>query len=908
MPAQLLERRSALTTLRAAVDAALGGAGSVALLTGEAGIGKTSVVRHLLAEVDPAVRALSGGCDDLIAPAPLAPLREAVANHGGPLAAALAAPHLPTAPSAPAGAHPLVAVLPAMLAELRGAPATLLVVEDIHWADEATIDVLIYTARRIGSLPAVLLLTMRDDVDDAHPVHRLLGSLTAAPVVRVPLAALSAAAVARMAAGTGHDGAALHALTGGNPFFVSESLASDGSATSGAVRDAVRARCRRLAPACQEALAQLCVVPRAVGMDLAAILLGPQALAALAEAEQNGVIEVRPDGLAFRHELARRAIEADLPELRRRLLHRRVLAALRAESSPDRGRLVHHAVAGDDPATVVAVGPSAARAAAAAGSHRQALVLLESVLPYRDRLGGAESAALLDDYGWELYNAHRFHEAVRAGEQAAREYAGLGDEPARGRCLIRVSRHQFMAGETDAAERTAGEAVRILENGADDAAAAHALLYQGAILALTDDFARAVTALESARKRAGRAGRTDLDTLCLNYLGIARIEVGDAGGLAMLRQSVDTARADGLLEYVARGYTNLGEMLFRMGALAEAAGCVRAGLAFAEEHGFWSHAYNMRVHDLLVELRRGGWDRAEPGLRALAQRQDHPDMLYVYSVPWYARLRARRGDPAAAPLLAQAWDRARRGRLLLGMAYAGLAYLEWAWLTNDRQRAEEVAAELLPRLAHPGAAPFRAEAVRYLVRLGVSVDPASSPVTAAAGRQASDAAGTQASELVVTQAYAAGVRGDWATAAAQWATHGDPYEQALELAESPDADTVAGALQTLDGLGAVAAADLVRGRLRDRGARVPRGARRGTRANPAHLTERQLLVLSQLSAGRTNAEIAADLVLSVRTVDHHVAAIFDKLGVRTRQEAAAAARARGIGPATATPEAPHRPA
>ncbi|MEU1590721.1 AAA family ATPase [Micromonospora sp. NPDC005710] len=898
MPAQLLERRSALTTLRAAVDAALGGAGSVALLTGEAGIGKTSVVRQLLAEVDPAVRVLSGGCDDLIAPAPLAPLREAVANHGGPLAAALAAPHPSNAPSA--GAYPLVAVLPAMLAELRGAPATLLVVEDIHWADEATIDVLVYTARRIGSLPAVLLLTMRDDVDDAHPVHRLLGSLTAAPVVRVALAALSAAAVARMAAGTGHDGAALHALTGGNPFFVSESLASDGSAAPGAVRDAVRARCRRLAPACQEALAQLCVVPRAVGVDLAAILLGPQALAALAEAEQNGVIEVRPDGLAFRHELARRAIEADLPELRRRLLHRRVLAALRAESSPDRGRLVHHAVAGDDPATVVAVGPSAARAAAAAGSHREALVLLESVLPYRDRLGSAESAALLDDYGWELYNAHRFHEAVRVGEQAADEYAALGDEPARGRCLIRVSRHQFMAGETDAAERTAGEAVRILDNRADDAAAAHALLYQGAILALTDDFARAVAALESARKRAGRAGRTDLDTLCLNYLGIARIEVGDAGGLAMLRQSVDMAREDGLLEYVARGYTNLGEMLFRMGALAETAGCVHAGLAFAEEHGFWSHAYNLRVHHLLVELRRGNWDHAEPGLRALAQRQTHPDMLYVYSVPWYARLRARRGDPAAAPLLAQAWDRARRGRLLLGTAYAGLACLEWAWLTNDRQRADEVAAELLPRLAHPGAAPFRAEAVRYLVRLGVSVDPVSSPVT--------DAAGTRASDLVVTQAYAAGAGGDWATAAAQWATHGDPYEQALELTDSPDADTVAGGLRMLDGLGAVAAADLVRGRLRDRGARVPRGARRGTRANPAHLTERQLLVLSQLSAGRTNAEIAADLVLSVRTVDHHVAAIFDKLGVRTRQEAAAAARALGIGPASATPEAPHRPA
>jgi DNA-binding CsgD family transcriptional regulator/tetratricopeptide (TPR) repeat protein len=585
------------------------------------------------------------------------------------------------------------------------------------------------------------------------------------------------------------------------------------------------------------------------------------------------VIEDRPDGLGFRHELARRAIESSLPVTRVRLLNQAVVAALRMQERPERARLMHHAVAAGDVDTVLAVGPQAAREAARAGAHRQALAHLEAVVPYAARLAPAEQAAVLDDYGWELYSAARFRDAVRAGSAAGELYAGLGDPVALGLCLARVSRHWFMAGETESAEDCAERAVRILEAAGDDAALAQATLYQGAILALAEDPEQAGAVLRRAGQLARASQRMDLAVLCLNYIGIARVESGDPEGLEDVGESIELALAGRHHEEAARGYTNLAELLLRVGRLDELERCVADGLAFTHERGFWSHAYNLEVHRCLLLMRRGDWDGAEEGLRGVVDAVDDPGMLFAYSVPWLGRLLARRGDPVAEGMLAAAWEQAQRHRLLLGLAYAGLARVEWAWLAGEPEIAERVGAVLLARTEHPGAAPFRGELLRYLARAGL-------PAESFDG---------------CPPAWAAGLEGDWRAAAAAWQEAGDPYETALELAESGDPEATAEALRMLEGLRAEPAAARVRERLRAMGARVPRGPRAVTRANPAGLTPRQLAVLGLLREGMTNAEIADRLVLSVRTVDHHVAAVLDKLGVRSRREAAAAAQELGVG-------------
>jgi predicted ATPase len=176
----LLERDAALSTLAGAVRAAAAGNGSAALITGQAGIGKSSVAAAFTEQVAGQARVLTGACDDLLTPRALGPLRDAAAGSGGPLEAALSA----------GGAD---ASFTAVVEELTEPAPTVLLVEDLHWADDATVDVLAYLARRLDQLPAVLVLTYRDDSPSAtHPMHRLLGALAGCRVHRLPLAALSA--------------------------------------------------------------------------------------------------------------------------------------------------------------------------------------------------------------------------------------------------------------------------------------------------------------------------------------------------------------------------------------------------------------------------------------------------------------------------------------------------------------------------------------------------------------------------------------------------------------------------------------------------------------------------------------------------------------------------------------------
>ena len=844
-----------LVALLDAVAAAGTGRGGAAVVTGEAGIGKTSVVRALRASLDHGVRVLAGACDDLLSPRALGPLREATAGTTGPLAAALA------------GDQP-EAVPGAAVAELALWRPTVLVVEDLHWADDATLDVLGHVARRLADLPALLVLTFRvEEVPPSHPLRRVLAALAAAPVRRLALAPLSSEAVAGLAAGSRRDSAELHALTGGNPFYVTEALAAPGDAVPPTVADAVLARIGRLDAACRDAVEQLSVVPTAVALDLARHLLGER-FDALAPAEEQGVLQVRDDGLAFRHELSRRAVEQSLSALRRAALHRRVVDALTGTEPRDLLRLVHHAVQAGDVAAIVAHAPAAGREAAAAGSHRQALALLEVALRHADRLPDRERARLHDDHAWELHNAHRHEEAVAGSERAVALLRTANEPLALGAALGRLSRHRYLTGDTDGAEEAAADALRTVTPLQAPVAVAAAATSRATLLAL-GGHPGALAALHDAHLMAHRAGRFDLVALCLNYESLTETDVDVDHRIALLRASIELAARHGADEAVARGYTNLSEMLFRYSRFAELEEALGAGLAFTDDHGLPSHAYNLLVHRSLLALRRGVWADAEARLEALVDQDDDPGMLAGHSRPPYGRLLARRGVAGAGQLLALAWERALRQRSLLCLAYAGTALVEHAWLADRPDRAATVLEGWARHARRPSAEPVHAEILRYAARAGLTVE-------AFPG---------------CPEPWAAGLRGDWRAAATGWERIGDPYEQALELADSREPGPTLEALRVLEDLGAHAAVRWVRQRLRELGVtRVPRRPTAVTRAHPAGLTRRQADVLALAADGLTNAEIADRLVLSVRTVDTHVAAILDRLGVRSRREAATVAR------------------
>src|SRR5829696_160499 len=364
MRARLLERDAELGRLRDALGRAGRGRGSVVLVSGEAGIGKTALVRAFADAARAQARVLTGVCDDLGTPRTLGPFRDMARAGGGPLVAA-----------ADAGAE-RDAVFDAVHRELAARP-TVLLVEDLHWADDATLDVVRWLAWRIAELPSLLVVTYRDDLAADAPMWRVLGALARQDALRLELRPLSAAAVRELAGAAGADPGAVLGATGGNPFFVTEVLANPDVAVPATVRDAVLARLDGLGEATRRCLELLSVVPGRAERWLAERLLG-DATAALDEAERRGVLEADPAAVWFRHELARRAIEQELSASARVACHRRVLAALAERSGVELSRLAHHAAQAGEPEQVARHGLAAAREAAAAGAFSEALALGEA--------------------------------------------------------------------------------------------------------------------------------------------------------------------------------------------------------------------------------------------------------------------------------------------------------------------------------------------------------------------------------------------------------------------------------------------------------------------------------------------------------------------------------------------------
>jgi DNA-binding CsgD family transcriptional regulator len=856
----LLERDAELAVLDEALASAAAGAGSVVLVSGEAGIGKSSLLRAFLQVSADRARILHGACDDLIAPRTFGPLRDAVAR--GPLAEALTAGNRDAV---------FTAVLNELIDPIR---PTVLVVEDVHWADDASLDVLRFVGRRVVDLPAVVVLTYRDDeIGPDHPLQRVLGALGGPGVHRLRLGPLSRGAVARLSGGTAATSAGLYRLTAGNPFFVTEALATPDDTVPRTVADAVLARVRRLDAATRAALDRLAVVPSRVGLPLARTLLDD--LTVLGEAERLGIVEVDPAAVAFRHELARRAVEASMPRIERMQLNARVLAALRAQPDPDPAQVVHHAVEAGDDAAVVDHAPGAAAAAHRAGAYAQEVTFYRYALSRdasRDLVPVAEQAAMWQACALALFTLDRMPEALAAGRSAVRLREELGDEAALGEALVALATSEWVVLGPRASVETAERAVRLLEHDGASARRTWALAYLGLLRTTVDDDQAALLAGQAAVDMADRLGVAELQAFACLTRGVARLRLGDEHGVSDLTGAVRTAADVQQHSYVLMGYVLLTQRLWQWGRFDEVEQFVDAGLTYAHEHDVDLDLYldALAAHRFLLQALRGEWATAEAGLRNLIKQRDGIKAGAVpYRLPHLARLLIRRGADDAADVLGWAVDDAARAGWRDELIPTVLAQLEQAWLTGqDTHRARRSAGELLARLEGRGSERARGELLRWLRRLGDPVEPFDG----------------------CPPEFAAGLRCDWRTAAEAWERIGDPYEQALELLDSAEITPTLQALSTFDALEAVPAARIARRRLRDLGVRqVPRGPQPATRANPAGLTDRQVEILSLLRDGLTNAEIAERLVVSVRTVDHHVSAVLQKLGVASRRDAAAAA-------------------
>jgi DNA-binding CsgD family transcriptional regulator/tetratricopeptide (TPR) repeat protein len=863
---ELLERSAqldALDEILAAVGSARGG--RLVLVGGEAGVGKTAFVRRFCDDHEPTARVLWGACDALFTPGVLGPLLEVAETVDGEFEELVTSGGVQPHQVAAAIGHELVTHRP-----------TFLVLEDLHWADEATLDVLRLVGHRIASVPALVIATYRDDeLDRTHPLQITLGDLAPRPSVeRLKLEPLSPEAIAVLAAPHAVDAGELHRATGGNPFFVTEALAADEERIPPTVRDAVLARAARLSPDARRLLEVVAIMPGRVEPWLLEIVAEGD-VDSLEECLGSGMLTAESRGVAFRHELARLAFEEGIPPSRRFALHRAALEALSDshDGRNDPARLAHHAEAAGIPERVLLHAPAAAERASSAGAHREAAAHYEQALRYADELPKDQLARLLEHASYESYLIDRYDDAIEALERAAALRRELGDQHGDGEALRMLSERLWCPGRVDDSERLAHRALALHEALPPGHGLARAYATLARLYANGDDVGQTAEWGARAIELAEQLDDTEVLIGALISMGTAEFLAGRPGGRERLERGIELARRAGRDTDIARAVVNLAEVSLRRRAYDDADAYLSDAFEFCRPRGLDLMVFYLDAARIRFLLDRGRWDEAQESATRLLRHPRHSTAPQIVALTVLGLVRARRGDRSAQEPLERARVlEAARGEVS-GVGPVSAARAEVAWLGRD------VAA----------VGPSTDDALRLAVRLGVPWD---------AGELACWRCRAGIEETIpmsLPEPYALELAGEHRQAAALWTDMGCPYEAALALSESSDEQAQREALQALQDMTAVPAAAIVARRLRERGARgLPRGPRRATRSNPANLTARELDVLELLAAGLSNAAIAERLVVSIRTVDHHVSSILRKLGVSSRGAASAQAAQLGL--------------
>jgi DNA-binding CsgD family transcriptional regulator len=853
---ELLERERCLADLGEWLGGVATRGGCIALLGGEAGIGKSSLLQEF-SKLQRRARVLWGACDALFTPRPLSPLHDIARQTQGALLAAVSS-----------GAN-RDEIFTAALDELEKT-AALVIFEDMHWADEATLDLLKYLGRRIHRTRAMLAVTYRDDeVGPRHPLRFVLGDLPRASTRRMSLLPLSEPAVARLAKRAGRPSEGLHGVTGGNPFFVTEALAGITGTVPNTVRDAVLSRAAMLSPAAREIAELVSVVPGKAELWLLEQAARPDEVD-IEGCLSIGMVRDEAGALAFRHELARRAFEDSLPRARLQSLHSKVLAALVTRPGIPVARLAHHAGGAGDAEQVLRHAPIAAAQAASIGAHREAASHYQVALQYAERLTDEERANLLERLSYECYLTGQYEPAIGAQRSALQIWRTSGQRVKEGDTLRWLSRLSWFAGRPAEANQYAVDAVATLES-----------LPAGPALAMAycnraDLDMEAHEAADSAVGWADRAialaepwANDEIVSHALSTRGTVRLIGGDAAGWADLEQGFELALIGGSQDEISRSYTHLSAMAVSSRQYHKASQYLTAGLAYCEEHDLDSWRLYMLAYSARSRFEQGDWNGAGDDAETVLR---HPRTTSVSRIPALrilGHLRIRRGDPDASSPLEEARALAGPTPELQRIGTLAAIHAEAAWLAGDHDgvaRAVQPAYELVCRRRDPR---MKGELAAWLSRVG------------ALKQHPTD----------IPEPYALEISADWRGAARAWKELGCPYEQAGVLALYGSEGGQLEALAIFEELGAAPAALALRKQMRASGVRgVPRGLRKSTLRNPLGLTQREAEVLDLLAEGLRNSAIAKRLFVATKTVDHHVSAILTKLGVQSRGEAIALAR------------------
>ncbi|MGB5450377.1 MAG: AAA family ATPase [Woeseiaceae bacterium] len=866
----LIEREQPLQELLELAHNAAGGRGAIALVGGEAGIGKTSVLEEMRLRAGAGCTVIWGGCDALYTPRALGPIHDMAHALGSDVKQLLA------------DGGQSSQLFAAVLRHVETSrDATILVFEDVHWADHATLDFLKFIGRRVSMLRALLVMSFRsDEISTDHPLTHVLGELPPSCTNRIELLALTPEGVHALGAPVGYDDEELYDITGGNPFFVTELLACREDfhqSIPASVKDAVSSRLNRLAPAEREFLETISVMPGSVPRHVLQPLFGENAeTLAMACVGRTLLMQDVNRALRFRHELARLATLSRVSTTEQKAIHARVLDALLAPVGPEPtlDQLVHHAAGALDAKKVLEYAPQAASAAAAVGAHSEAAAHLATALRFIDEAEPDVAAQLYEDWAYEAGLALRINEEVlEARRHAITLWRALGRMDKVGDNLRWLSRLHWYRGEAAEANHFADEAVRVLESTPPSSERAMAYSLRSQLHMLNDQMDEAIEWGQRALELAAEFNDDEVRVHALNNIGTAQIFRDQPEGIQLLEESLELALRAGQHEHAARVYTNLAEygVEFRNFELAER--IISDGIAFDTQHDLdsWTHYLVGRLAQLRME--QGRLRDAETIARGVLKLQRLTLLMKLPALIVLAKVRLRRGKPDGRELASRALQDAIATDEPQYVVPARFALIEAAWLHDT----PELAGDHLDNLARLGVGQMHpwniGEAVVWAQRLGFDL-PGEFHIN-------------------FPTPFALEVEGNVEAAADAWEALGAPYNAAVALMNSQTDHTAANlarAIKLFDAADANAAATKCRNLARSLGyakhmPRARRGPYQAAKNHPLGLTRREQNILALVANGATNRDISEALARSQRTVEHHVSSVLAKLNVGSRMEA-----------------------
>ena len=854
----LLERADLIAYLSTLHEEAMGVSGRLVLVHGETGAGKSALVREFLASAEPQARVLRGSCDPLSSPRPLGPLLDVAAELGDRVDGLLRSGERD-------------GLFEAVVAALGEGEPTALVIEDLHWADMSTLDLMRFLARRLEGMRALVVVTYRDDLlAPTDPLRVMLGDIAShSGVRRVEVPPLSVDAVAELAAGTDIDPGVLHRETAGNAFFVTEVIASGGQDLPGTVQDAVFARVHRLSPQARLALESAAVIGSRIEPSLLHAMSGVSAVD-IDECVTSGMLRMEPPTYVFRHELVRQAVLSGIMPGRLGALHWQVLERLRAlpTSSPPYARLAEHAeMAGDAPA-VVEFATAAGDVAAGLGSHREAAFQYGRAMGHVDLLDPEDQIRLLRKRASECFLTDEQQEAIEAWKRLVEMLRPKHRPLELADVLLRYTRSLTTIGDHVHSPALVEEALEVLEGlpPSPELATAYSMRAMLSVNARALDEGRpwAERSVEIAR------GMEDPHVLAyaLNTLGCC-FASDDPRAEELIDESLQLALAHDLADDGARAYNNLTYLLVSSQRFDDALSVMDDGLRYATDHDLNGSYLCLAAGYGTILLDQGRWDEAESVARDLLYVRDTSRASRMEPLIVLGLLAARRGDSAQAwTLLDEAREHVRDARVLDYDGPLAAARGEIHLLDGDLNAVDGDVRPFFAEARRVRNAEFLGLTALWLWRAGhIEEVPDGVP-----------------------EPVRLSIEGRGREAASRWRDLGMPYHAAWALLDGDDELDVRESRAVFEQFRATALVERADAKLRAIGAKVPRGARASTRDNVGGLTDREAEVLDLLDEGLRNAEIAARLHLSEKTVAHHVSSILAKLGVSSRLEAVRRAR------------------